>query len=1146
MSTSQRTAADPRHSAFVTANAGSGKTKTLIDRTARLLLEKAEPGAILCVTYTKAAAAEMQRRLYEKLGGWAVAVDADLAETLSELTGKRVYPDDREALSEARRLFAKALETPGGLKIQTIHAFCERLLRRFPLEAGIAPTFKVVDDAAAASIAAAARAEVAHAVLAGGSPALSEAYSRFSVALDFQSFQAMFATFEAERGAISAYIEAQGGLAGAVADVWRVCGFSRPEDPEALADHALGRLDLTAWREAAAHLIGANKDLKCAQALLAVAAAPTFEGALAAMFTEGGRGTPAVVFTKSATLALRQDLKAALLFDQESLEEARQRVRAANIARDTGHALALAHLYAQLYEAEKRWRGVLDFADLVKKTCELLRDAPAAAWVLYKLDGGIDHILLDEAQDTAPDQWLILEGLTGEFFSGAGRPSHRSVERTLFVVGDEKQSIYSFQGADPRRLQAETERYIALIAAQGREGPRVPLKESWRSTAEVLSFVDTVFTPAPLRAAVQADNPAPVIHDLTRHGEKGCVDLWEPERETREDDREAWDLPLDVVSERSANYRLAERIAGEIEALVARGDAVFEKGHPRAAGYGDVLILVRRRGVLFEEILRALKRRGIPVAGADRLALSAHIAFDDLLALARFALHPRDELTLAALLKSPLIGLDDDSLYALAHGREEKLWPWLKRRAAERPEWARAYAFLEGVLTDAKIRRPFDFYQRILARLDGEGRSGRLKMLGRLGHEAADAVDEFLAQVLAAEGRGARDLETLAAELCGLDITVKREMDVSRGEVRVMTAHGAKGLEAPIVFLPEMTLTRGARSGALLKTQEGGFLWAPRAGDDCTASEAARTARQAAEEDERYRLFYVALTRARDRLILCGRVAHNAKLENIGGWYGAATAALDQLGESVRALDDNGRAFRRYGHDPLPALRTTAPLAAPAPLPAWLATPPAAEAAGLRYLSPSALAETASDTAVSPLDGGKGLGRFRRGTIIHRLLQLLPDVEPGARAAGAGALLSREPGLTDDQRAEMAAAALGVLDDPRFSAVFGPGSRAEVAAAGEADTLPPGLAIGGRIDRLVVEPERVLVIDFKTNRPAPARIEEADRAYLMQMAAYVAVLRQAFPGRRVEAALVWTDGPKLMPVPENLLIEALAELALTA
>jgi ATP-dependent helicase/nuclease subunit A len=470
----------------------------------------------------------------------------------------------------------------------------------------------------------------------------------------------------------------------------------------------------------------------------------------------------------------------------------------------------------------------------------------------------------------------------------------------------------------------------------------------------------------------------------------------------------------------------------------------------------------------------------------------------------------------------------------------------LNRRAGEQPAWSEAAAFLATAVDTGRTARPFEFYARLTGLIAADGRSMRQRLLSRLGAEAEDVLDAYLSQALAAEARGAHDLETLAAELSGLDIVVKREMEAERPEVRVMTAHGAKGLEAPIVFLPETTLSRTQGGSPLLRHHHDGadgFLWCAAAPRDCPATAAARQARSDREDAETYRLLYVALTRARDRLVLCGRAPGNRKLENIEGWWGAIRDALVQTGiaEQVREVADAYGTFRRFGADPRIEAGGLLAEAAPIPIPAW-ATSPVPPEAFARYASPSDLGEGAAVAAASPLAAAEGLGRFRRGDLIHRLLQLLPDIPAAGRAAGARALLSREADLTDDHRAEMATAALLVLEDPRFAEVFGDGSRAEVAIAGTAAALPPGLRISGRIDRLVVLPGRVLVIDFKTNRPSPARIEDADPAYLRQMALYAAVLGEIFPGRRIEPAIVWTDGPKLMPVPENLWVETLAEL----
>jgi ATP-dependent helicase/nuclease subunit A len=346
--------------------------------------------------------------------------------------------------------------------------------------------------------------------------------------------------------------------------------------------------------------------------------------------------------------------------------------------------------------------------------------------------------------------------------------------------------------------------------------------------------------------------------------------------------------------------------------------------------------------------------------------------------------------------------------------------------------------------------------------------------------------------------------------------------------------------------MPETTVTRGARGPPLLATEDGGFLWAPTARLDCEASAEARAWRDRREDEEGQRLFYVALTRARDRLILCGRINARTKDENVGGWYAAAQAAMDHplVAPHVRTVQRNGVEVRRFGPDPAIAPPHAAALQKDSALPVWALRPAAVETLQ-RFASPSRLGDEAHDagSAPSPLQTTGGLGRFRRGDLIHRLLQLLPDLAADERSAAAARLLAREPDLTEDQRGEIVGAALGVLTDDRFAAVFGPGSRAEAAIAGRAPGLGPTGAVAGRVDRLLIEPDRVLVVDFKTNRPSPDRIEDADPAYLQQMAVYGAVLQSIFPERHIEAALVWTDGPKLMAVPENLMAQVLAGLA---
>ena len=1141
----QIAAADPRQSVFVTANAGSGKTSTLVDRVARLLLEEVQPGEILCVTYTKAAAAEMQARLFDRLGAWAVMDDRALSASLADLDGRDAATLSHADLSRARKLFAKALDTPGGLKIQTLHAFCEKLLRRFPLEAGVTPGFTVLEDQAALALSHAAREELARAALADADGRIGRAYAHFAVELDWASFESLLARVEQDRAKLIAYI---GRVAeGAAPGPHALVGADPDADVASIQSDFMRFLDRGEWLEVAeAMSTGSVTDQGCADRMYA--ADWTFPEVASVFLTSGAPRKS--MATKSAPAHARDWLTAL----QGKVVATLGQVRKARVAEDTVHVLTLAQAHGALYDQAKARRGALDFGDLVARTVELLTVRANAAWVLYKLDGGVEHVLIDEAQDTAPEQWDIIRALTEGFFSGAGsrRFGAGQVERTVFAVGDEKQSIYSFQGARPERLNREAQSYETLVRGAGFAYTGVELATSFRSTPEVLSFVDAVFEgPERTRALVGEQVGAIPAHRAMRADDQGCIDLWPIYEDEKPPERDAWDDPVDLEPVQGARKRMAADLAREIKRQVETGVAVQDRRTRalRPSGYGDFLILVRRRDATFEEIIRALKAAGVPVAGADRLKLSSHIAFDDLIAVARFALYPDDDLSLAGVLRSPFCDVDEDSLFALAGAspRRGRLWKELRDRAGERPEWARARDLLAFAIDQGR-RAPFAFFAALLNRVDETGRSGRARILSRLGREAEEAIDETLNQVLAAEQRGGLDLETALSMLEQADVEVKRELEGARDEVRVMTVHGAKGLEAPVVILPDTTARAKAQGPTLMPVElDDGEAWLMCPGsekEDCEASADARAVRQQRVDDETLRLLYVALTRARDRIVVVGRASGRSKqgYDDLS-WWSVLCETFDRLGGQVRDIGD-GR--RRYGVDPVVLAAGEAAARAAAAVPAWARTAPPVDPSA-RYVSPSQMEGARRLAAPSPLAAsstgeGAALGRFRRGDLIHRLLERLPEIAAADRAGAAVRLLARERDLSDAQRAEMIAAAFRVLDDARFHAVFGPGSRAEIALTGGAETLRPGVVINGRIDRLVVTPERVLVVDYKTNRPAPDRIEDADPAYVAQMATYVAVLARLYPDRPVEAALVWTDGPRLMPVPQAMMDEALASL----
>ncbi|HZV85372.1 MAG TPA: double-strand break repair helicase AddA, partial [Brevundimonas sp.] len=906
--------------------------------------------------------------------------------------------------------------------------------------------------------------------------------------------------------------------------------------------------DRTEWLAVAGQMsAGSANDQKCADRMRA--AAWTFAGLGDVFLTQGEpRKTMATAKAPPAAGAWLTNLQLKYLSALETMRKAR-------VAEDTRHVLMLAEAHARLYDQAKTDRGALDFGDLVARTVDLLTERASAAWVLYKLDGGIEHVLVDEAQDTAPQQWDIIRALTEGFFAGEGGQrftpipaSGERLARTVFAVGDEKQSIYSFQGARPERLRQEAQRYDTLVTGSGATFEGVELATSFRSTPEVLAFVDAVFEPPQRTAALVGEEIGAIPpHVAKREGHTGSVELWPLFEDVKPPEPDVWD-PVDQEPGTSGRKQLAARLAAEIRRQVEAGDAIYDRKTraPRPCAYGDFLILVRRRDATFEEIIRALKTAGVPVAGADRLKLSSHIVFDDLIAIARFALYPEDDLSLAGVLRSPFCDVDEDTLFDLA-GREGRrgLWRELRDRGHERPDWSHARDLLAFAL-DSRDRDPFAFFSGLLNRVDATGVSGRARVLRRLGGEAEEAIDETLNQVLSAEDRGAVDLETCLSLLEAADVEVKRELEGPRGEVRVMTVHGAKGLEAPIVILPDTTTRAKAQGPSLMPVTLGdgseGWLMCPGSSkEDCPASRVAREARQARTDAETLRLLYVALTRSRDRLILMGRACGNSKQGfDEHSWWHVLTETFQRLEEDdPENVRDVGDGVLRFGADPATASAAAVERRKAVPVPSWAQEQPGPDASG-RLLSPSKMEETTRIPAPSPLTttGGPGaaLGRFRRGDLIHRLLERLPDLGPAERADAARRVLARERDLDEASRADIASAAFRVLDDPLFAPVFGLGSRAEVALTGQIGSVP----VSGRMDRLVVTPDRVLVIDYKTNRPPPSRIEDADPAYVRQMAVYAAVLAGIYPDRAVEAAIVWTDGPSLMPVPAALMQAALA------
>jgi ATP-dependent helicase/nuclease subunit A len=1150
----QSVAADPRISVWASANAGAGKTKVLIDRIARLLLAGAQPGRVLAVTYTKAAAAEMQTRLYGKLGSWTIAKDADLRHALRELDPE-LDLEQPGTLSRARALFARALETPGGLKIQTIHAFCQTILQRFPLEAGVPPGFQILDDAT--------RSTLSKSAFDSAARKAPNAFLELAI----------HTSQSGDKDAVLSAIKNRDGLAlmrqATLPPMRRIAealGLEVGDTTDAIAARAFGRMDFKALREAAAAMDSSSaNDKKLAQGIRdALDKNPkVWADFVSLVWTQAGKQRSKQIYTKGmatnaavvAALGPYDEWPSNFCLEIEAVEDS---IRACNMMRRSAALTQAALVYSREWAQAKRSMGALDFDDLVSATSHLLSASEGAAqWVLYKLDAGIEHILIDEAQDTSPDQWDLLEPLFTVLENEA-----RDTPRTRFVVGDEKQSIFSFQGARPDRFHDERARFEAgkQVHNDGRQALTFEL--SFRTGQTILNAVDAVWSICqtgalpPLAITGEANPPFErkyafaTHHSAFRSRQPGAVELW-PLIRSQEDNGAlpvpAWDQPQNVEREDSARNRLADQIALELKRRLDDGFAVWEDGKTRPMVPGDVMVLVKKRGPFFHQLIRRLKFHKVPVAGADRIKLVEDPAIQDLIALGRFALLPQDDFNTACVLKGAFCGLidEDTHLFPLAWDRgSTSVWQRLQNSTEQAHGPVRD--FLSRALLRAGQVPPYEFFAALLELpLPAKGMTGWQALIERLGREVREPVEAFLSRAL---DHGKTTAPTLQAFLSQIETDaadVKREMDQDGAGVRVMTVHGAKGLEAPVVILPDTT-TKGkaGESSIQFNTEAAAFYWSPSTADDTQEFKFGREHIALQEEQESARLLYVAMTRAKDVLILCGHESGTAK-DGVPDkcWFKSLEAGVTLLGLSQK-VDRPDFSYQMWGVYPSPShSQILSTYAVPQPPPAWIYGPPPGETPGPRRIAPSALApEGVEPPALSPLapDARK---RFLRGRLIHELLQRLPDLEPDTWEAAAVNRLKRESDLDEAARRAIVSETLAVLNDPRFARLFGGGSRAEAAIVGRGPGLPDDMVVNGSVDRLVVTESEVLVLDFKTNRPPPLKIEDVAQVYLNQMAAYRALLQANWPDKRVRCALLWTDGPRLMELPDTILDQALHEIA---
>lgn len=1098
-SQAQLRAAEPTASTWLSANAGSGKTRVLTDRVARLLLRGTEPHKILCLTYTKAAAAEMQNRLLERLGTWAMLNEEDLRKELWLLGEEGEIPP--ENLREARRLFAKAIETPGGLKIQTIHSFCASLLRRFPLEAGVSHGFKEMDDRSGALL----RSEIVDEMAGQGDTSVLDAMAPYLPEKDLDQF---LQTLARHHALFAKPLDLAGSRA--------LFGLAPDTSCEGLIAQTLPASDIDMLQKLAPILAkGGATDIKLGDTFARLKAhdlASYLRLEAALLFGPTAAVPYGAKVDKIPTKALREGAASAFMPELNDLMERMMAARPERLAILASDQTYLLHRFADAflpkYRMRKAARGWLDFDDLIERAGSLLSDSSVAQWVLFRLDGGIDHILVDEAQDTSPAQWKVIEALADEFTAGE---SARDIGRTLFVVGDKKQSIYSFQGADLSAFGRMETHFSERYAALGVPMQSLDLAYSFRSSPAVLNLVDQTFDERVRHGIGGEAKHIAFFGDMP-----GRVDLWPAiSKPESADADENWEDPRDLRGENDENVVLAGRIADEIKRMIDTGVQIPDGAGARAVNEGDFLILVQRRKALFDEIIRACKTRGLAIAGADRLKLGAELAVRDIGALIAFLVTTDDDLSLAEALRSPLFGWSEDALFRLAQPRKGRLWAAL--RADESHTETRA--ILSDLLDGADFLRPYELIERLLVH-----HGGRERLIARLGREAEEGIDELLSQALKFEQSEIPSLTGFLSWLSSGDVEVKRQMDGEGAAIRVMTVHGAKGLEAPIVILPETQDRKNPNASPLVEF--GGSIVMAASRDRVPQAQAIVQAEQVERSvEERLRLLYVALTRAEKWLIVCGA---GKITEGSQSWYALVKDAMAKSGAVLSELSsDMGEILRaEFGVWPADGVPRSTQSQSIADLFPWAQTQAPRGKEPEKILSPSDLGGL-KVVLGSSSNSEQTHDALLRGTLIHAVIEAVFHLPSDAWEAATESVMHAFGDVPPDMWEGVKAEAFRTASCSQLDPYRGADTFAEVAFTARLEALGDAL-INGTIDLLKVDPDAVKLVDFKSNAVVPDNPADVPVGILRQMGAYQAAIKQIYPDRDVVVEIYWTANNTLM------------------
>lgn len=1083
---SRQLALNPNFNVWVSASAGTGKTKILTDRLLMLLLTDIDPQKILCLTFTKAAASEMRERLLHQALEWSICSEEKLIESLNQFLESA---PSQEQQMKARSLFMILINGTPGIRITTIHSFCQSLLTQFPIEAGISPAFKILAEHESHPLLKQALEETL--AFSSTTLELKQAITLLTENLHVVTFQEIIESLIARPERLQKILNE--GLEAATQKLEEMFGCHHTQSPEDYVKEyqKVQQLeDLHRMRVALAQ--GGKTDIARSEAIhewITLKSLPTiknFEEYAGHFLTLDGEIRKNLVSTSVSQKF--PDVLDLLSREAHLIQEIFQRQKSLLNMKMTKALYQLGLAILEKYERLKKMTHALDYNDLIQKARFLLTDSELCSWVLYKLDGGIDHILIDEAQDTNESQWDIIQALTEEFYAGE---SARSTSRTLFAVGDPKQSIYSFQGTSPVIFEKKKSFYQQKIQAAQKNFYTLSLEKSYRSTAIILEAVDAVCSDEDVRMALNKKGEA--VRHISHHQHKGGkVELW-PLLES--DDKEI-----------TGREQLSVCLAKKIKELLDQKTFLHVRGRPIEAS--DILILLRERSSLMASLILSLKKEGIPVAGPDRLSLLNEIAIQDLIALGDFLLLPEDDLTLACILKSPLIGLEEEDLFELAYDRQEDtLWQRLQKSLT----YQASYVFLSDLRNKVDYVGPFSLYSDLLNRL-----GGRQKFQARLGEECRDGIEEFLTLCLEYENTHCASLQEFLTWIKATDIEVKRDFSKANSGVRVMTVHGAKGLQAPVVILADTTTKPVWREKFLWQEKPNPLLlWASSHDELPRELKKIKERLQEEQQAEYWRLLYVAMTRAEEHLYIAG-VKMRASIK--GTWYEVLLRALAPLSHQVEFKEEflRGSGLQLWKKSQIKQdIEVKFEAENNYSLPAYFQNPIDSE----ETLSPliSATIEENLERQEKTFQE-QLLRKLLNNLSIHRSI----EYEKEAQKIYENFFPFVFKGLFE----KYYKAVLHILTDPKLSFLFTGPTYVDVPFAG----YPKNKPITGQIDRVTVQEEMVYIITYKigvSDLPSKNSISSEDKK---EIEIYQKVIQDIFPDKEIKCYFLWLETGQLREI----------------